>query len=388
MTHQPAVRWGIIGPGTIAKTFAANLQHTDEGVLVAIASRNPARQGLADAFPGARILDGYQAMLDDRGIDAIYIATPHPAHAEWAIKAAEAGKHVLCEKPMAVSAHEAEAMIQAARKAGTFLGEAFMNLLHPHTAKVIELLRAGTIGDIMMIKADFGFRMGNPDPKHRLLANDTAGGAILDISCYPVSMARLIAGAAAGRPFLDPGKVFGAGHLGKTGVDEWASALLQFPNEIVAEVSGSVTLAQDSMVRVFGSSGWFEVASPWFCTGRQGGSADIVIHRPDGSSETVTSEEPRWLYTFEIDAVANAIRAGRREFDSPGASWADTLGNMAVLDKWRTAIGLEYELEKPHRRATKIDGRRLTKAVKPMRRLSLPVIAKQAAVIALGGANF
>ena len=186
MTDQPAIRWGIIGPGTIAKTFAANLQRSDAGVLVAIASRNPARQGLADAFPGARILDGYQAMLDDAEVDAIYIATPHPAHAEWAIKAAEAGKHVLCEKPMGVSAYEAEAMIQAARRAGTFLGEAFMYRHHPQTAKIIDMVGSGVIGAVRMIKASFGFAMANPDPGHRLLANETAGGAILDICCYPV----------------------------------------------------------------------------------------------------------------------------------------------------------------------------------------------------------
>ena len=347
MTDQPVIRWGIIGPGTIAQRFAENLQRSDDGRLVAIASRNPSRPGLAERFPGARILDGYEAMIGDPEVEAIYIATPHPVHAQWAIRAIEAGKHVLVEKPIAVSAYEAEAMIHAARKAGVFLGEAFMYLLHPQTAKLLDLLRSGAIGDVMLIKADFGFRMGNPDPKHRLLANDTAGGAILDICCYPVSMARLIAGVAIGRPFADPVKVSGAGHLGPTGADEWASALLQFPNGIVAEVSGSVMVAQDNTVRVFGSTGWLEAKSPWFCTGRQGGTADIVIHRPDGTDETVTVEEKRWLYTFEIAAVARAIRAGQQEFEPPGMTWANSLGNMRVIDKWRADIGLQYDFEKP-----------------------------------------
>ena len=109
---------------------------------MAIATRDPGRPGLAERFPGARIHAGYAAMLADPEVEAIYIATPHPAHAEWAIRAAEAGKHVLCEKPMAVSAAEAEAMVAAARRAGTFLGEAFMYRLHPMTARIVELVNS------------------------------------------------------------------------------------------------------------------------------------------------------------------------------------------------------------------------------------------------------
>ncbi len=386
MTDPTAIRWGIIGPGTIAQRFAANLKKTPTGRLVAIGTRNPNKPGLAEAFPGARILGGYQALIDDPEVEAIYVATPHPFHAEWVIKAVEAGKHVLVEKPMAVSASEAEAMIHAARKAGVFLGEAFMNLLHPHTARLIELVRSGAIGDVMLVKAAFGFRMGNPDPGHRLLANDTAGGAILDIACYPVAMARTIAGAAAGEPFLEPTKVSGAGHLGATGVDEWASAVLQFPNDIVAEVSGSLMVVQDNGVRVFGSTGWLEAKSPWFCTGREGGSAEIVIHRPDGAEETVTVTEQRWLYTFEIDAVASAIRAGRQAFDPPGMSWASTLGNMRVLDAWRAEIGLQYDFERAERRVNKIDGRPLAAPARPMRRRRLPALAKEISAVALGTA--
>ena len=124
MNEHAAVAWGIIGPGTIARRFAAALPKSATGRLAAIATRNPDKPGLAEGFPGARILDGYEAMLDDPDVEAVYIATPHRYHAEWAIRAAEAGKHVLCEKPLAVSAAEAEAIINAARKAGTFLGEA------------------------------------------------------------------------------------------------------------------------------------------------------------------------------------------------------------------------------------------------------------------------
>ena len=194
---QTKIRWGIIGPGNIAKAFAGGVAHSRTGVLAAIGTRDPGKAGLAESFPGARILDGYDALLSDPEVDAIYIATPHPSHAEWAIKAAEAGKHVLCEKPMGLTAFEADAMIHAARKAGTFLGEAFMYRLHPQTLKLVDLLKSGVIGEVRMIKSSFGFAMPGFMPEHRLYANDLAGGGILDVGGYPVSMARLIAGAAA-----------------------------------------------------------------------------------------------------------------------------------------------------------------------------------------------
>ena len=128
------IRWGILGPGSIAKILCRRrgaFAHRYGWSRSAPAT--PAKSGLAETFPGARILDGYDALLNDAEVDAVYISIPHPGHAEWAIKAAEAGKHVLCEKPLALTAFEADAMIHAARKAGTFLGEAFMYRLHPQT---------------------------------------------------------------------------------------------------------------------------------------------------------------------------------------------------------------------------------------------------------------
>src|SRR6185369_728927 len=192
MTSTAPIRWGILGPGDIAKAFAGGVAGSRTGTIVALGARNPGKAGLAQTFPGARILDGYDALLADPEVDAVYIAIPHPGHAEWAIKAAEAGKHVLCEKPLALTAFEADAMIHAARKAGTFLGEAFMYRLHPQTAKLVELVKAGTISEVRMIKSSFGFAMPSFMPEHRLYANDLAGGGILDVGGYPVSMARLI----------------------------------------------------------------------------------------------------------------------------------------------------------------------------------------------------
>lgn len=259
MNETARLRWGIIGPGTIARAFAKGLADSRTGTLAAIATRNPGRPELAEHFPGARVHHGYAALLSDPDVDAVYIATPHPAHAEWAIRAAGAGKHVLVEKPMALTAYEADAVIHAANNAGTFLGEGYMYRQHPQTAKLIALIRDGAIGEVRMVKSSFGFAMPRFDPEHRLYANHLAGGGILDVGGYPVSMARLIAGAIEGRPFSEPDTVMGTAHLGKSGVDEWASAVLRFPSGLIAEVSCSVSLEQDNVLRIFGTGGRIEV---------------------------------------------------------------------------------------------------------------------------------
>ncbi|MEZ2223996.1 aldo/keto reductase [Rhizobium sp. RCC_161_2] len=382
MSTDAPIRWGIIGPGTIAKTFADGVAHSRGGKLVAIASRNPDKPGLGDNFPGARIVNGYEALLADKDVDAVYIATPHTGHAEWAIKAIRAGKHVLVEKPIALSAYDAEAIYYEARKAGVFAGEAFMYRVHPQTAKLIELVKSGVIGDIRIIRSSFGFNMGSVRPEHRLFANETAGGGILDVGGYPVSMARLIAGAADGKSFLDPDKVSGVAHLGQTGVDEWASAVLKFPNNIIAEVSCSIMANQDNTLRIIGSEGRIEVKDFWFASGHKGGVGKIELIK-GGETQVVDVKEDRWLYSFEVDAAGDAIRAGAKEFAYPGIGWADSIGNLRVLDQWRATIGLEYEVEKATRRTTNIAGAPVTKGNSVPKR-SIPGIAKPASIVTLG----
>ncbi|NTG84563.1 Gfo/Idh/MocA family oxidoreductase [Agrobacterium rhizogenes] len=382
MSTDAPIRWGIIGPGTIAKTFADGVAHSRGGKLVAIASRNPDKPGLGDNFPGARIVNGYEALLADKDVDAIYIATPHTGHAEWAIKAIRAGKHVLVEKPIALSAYDAEAIYYEATKASVFAGEAFMYRVHPQTAKLIELVKSGVIGDIRIIRSSFGFNMGSVRPEHRLFANETAGGGILDVGGYPVSMARLIAGAADGKPFLDPDKVSGVAHLGQTGVDEWASAVLKFPNNIIAEVSCSIMANQDNTLRIIGSEGRIEVKDFWFASGHKGGVGKIELIK-GGETQVIEVKEDRWLYSFEVDAAGDAIRAGAKEFAYPGIGWADSIGNLRVLDQWRATIGLEYEVEKATRRTTNIVGAPVTKGNSVPKR-SIPGIAKPASIVTLG----
>ncbi len=384
MSDGAKIRWGIIGPGGIAKAFRDGIRDSTSGELVAIGTRNPDKPGLRDDFPVDRVHKGYEALIADPEVDAIYIAVPHPGHAEWAIKCAEGGKHVLCEKPMGLTAFEADAMFHAAEKAGTFMGEAFMYRPHPQTLKLIELLKAGVIGEVRMIKSSFGFAMPEFMPEHRLYANDLAGGGILDVGCYPASMARLIAGVAAGKAFLEPVKVSGMAHLGQSGVDEWASALLQFPNDIIAEISCSVSVQQDNVLRILGTRGRIEVADFWFAGGKDGGTGRIEIFKSDGGHEVVDVTESRHLYAFEVDAAGAAIRAGQKEMESPGMSWADTLGNLRLLDKWRADAGLVYDIETPARRTKTLRGDVLKVGPQPMKKRQIAGVSQPTSLAALG----
>ena len=296
---------------------------------------------------------------------------------------------MLCEKPMALSAYEAEAMFHAARKAGTFLGEAFMYRLHPQTAKLVELVEPGASARSALIKSSFGFAMGNLDPAPPALRQRHAGGGILDVGCYPVSMARLIAGASPGKPFLDPVKVAGVAHLGATGVDEWAAAVLQFPNGIIAEVSCSVCWRRTTALRIFGTEGRIEVKDFWFARGQQGGD------RRRSRSTARTGDRDRHRrgagLALRLRGRCRRRRDPRRQRRSslrPGMSWADTLGNLRVLDKWR-AVGRPRIR---HREARRREGDRSPAgrlqdadpdAADDARRAS----REPASVVALGGAN-
>ncbi|KKC36687.1 oxidoreductase [Devosia epidermidihirudinis] len=387
MTDQK-IRWGIIGPGSIAKAFQGGVAGSKHGVLAAIATRDPNKPGLATDFPGARIIHGYDALLADPEIDAVYIAVPHTGHAEWAIKAAEAGKHVLVEKPFALSAFEMDAVFHAHRKAGTFAGEAFMYRLHPQAAKLRDLIASGVIGDVRMIQSSFGFSMGTFQPQHRLFASDLAGGGILDVGGYPVSMARFIAGAALGKPFADPVKVSGTAKLNAEGTDDWAAAILTFENGIVAQVSCAVMVNLDNVLRIHGSEGRIEVPDFWFAGGdRTKGVGKIDIIK-NGKTETISVGEERHVYSFEADAAAEAIFAKRQELAAPGMSWADSLGNARVLDAWRKDAGIEFSIEKSDKRVNTLSNRKLGPNTGVIPKRSIPGLGKQASAVALGFEDF
>jgi predicted dehydrogenase len=171
-----------------------------------------------------------------------------------------------------------------------------------------------------------------------LLDNQLGGGGILDVGCYPVSIARLLAGAATGAPFLDPESVFGLGHVGeRSHVDEYAIAILKFPGEIVASLATSIQLKRHNVVRVFGRTGSILVEDP-FLPARDGGSTEIVIERPNRPNEVIRVDAPDSLYVYEVDAVAAQIERG----EAREMSHADSLGNARALDQWRKAVGVSY----------------------------------------------
>ncbi|MSR64404.1 MAG: oxidoreductase [Verrucomicrobiae bacterium] len=343
MKHK--LQWGILSTGRIAGALARALAPSKTGELLAVGSRSQeAADKFGDEHKAPRRYGSYEALLADPDVEAVYIAPPHPMHVEWAIKAAEAGKHILCEKPIGINHAEAMAIIEAARRNDVFLLEAFMYRCHPQTAKLVELIREGAIGDVRVIQSSFSFNAGF-NPKSRTYANELAGGGILDIGCYCTSMARLIVGAATGKQFAEPVDVKGHGHLGQTGIDEWAVGTLKFHGDIVAQVATGVAVGNENVVRVFGSEGWLVVPSPWFCKPPEG-TPNITVHRNgDKKPREIFIKEKRGLYTVEADTVAAHI--AKRQAPSPAMTWDDTLGNMKTLDQWRASMGFLYNSEKP-----------------------------------------
>ena len=281
----------------------------------------------------------YEALIADPKVQVVYIALPHVFHAEWAIRAANAGKHILCEKPLAINYAEALSIVDAASRNDIFMMEAFMYRCHPQTAKLIELLRSKVIGDVRIIQATFSFQ-ADFDLTNRALSNELGGGSILDVGCYPISMVRLIAGVDLGKEYAEPIEVYGAGHVGDlSGIDEWSVCCLKFPRGILAQVSAGVFLKQENVVSIFGSDGNIFIPSPWVPGGREPGITKIFVR---SGSETVAqeiiTETTLNLYAMEADMVATSINLRQ----SPVMKWEDSLGNMRTLDHWRQIAGVSY----------------------------------------------
>ena len=336
------LRWGIISTGKIAHTLARSLAKSTTGKLVAVASRSlPPAQQFAAEFGVPRAHGSYEALLADPEVDAVYIATPHPSHAHWAVLAAQAKKHVLCEKPLAMNQAEVTTIVQAARAHDVFLMEAFMYRCHPQTHEVVRLIRSGTLGRIKGIYASFGFDGAFPSDG-RLLSNELGGGGILDVGCYPVSMARLVAGIANGEPFSEPLEVQALGHVGeRSQVDEYTVAICKFPGEIVASLSTAVQLWQDNAVRIFGSEGRLYLREPWH-PAFDSDSSEIVIERPSREPEVLRITAQDSAYAYELDAVAAQIQ----QREAKEMTLADSLGNAAALDRWRSAIGVTFAADR------------------------------------------
>jgi predicted dehydrogenase len=338
------LRWGILGTGMIAKILAEAIHASTTAELTAVGSR--ARE-TAEAFGGKyqvpKRYDSYEAVLDDPEVDIVYISLPNHLHEEWSVRCAEAGKHILCEKPLAFSAHEVENMLAAARKHDVFFLEAFMYRCSPQTQKLAAVIKDGAIGEVRYIQASFGYQMG-PKYDNIRLQNAAGGGGLMDVGCYPMSMARLVAGAAQGKDFADPVEVTGFGHIGDVSrIDEWTTATLKFPGDILANLVCATQVNVPPHVSVFGTEGNLQIPNPWF-PGRTAGEAmTFTLNRSGKDPETVTVPGGPALYTVEVDTVAQYI--DRREAPSPAMTHADSLGQQRALDAWRRQIGLVFDPE-------------------------------------------
>jgi predicted dehydrogenase/aryl-alcohol dehydrogenase-like predicted oxidoreductase len=378
-----ALKWGIIGCGNIAKKFARGIAASKTGKLLAVASRSEEKaRGFAEEFGAAKVYGSYDELLADAEVNAVYIATPHPFHPQWTIRAAQAGKHVLVEKPIAINHGEAMQAIEAAVENDVFLMEAFMYRCHPQTAKIVELVREGAIGDVRVIRAAFGFQAAF-NPEGRTFSNALGGGGILDVGCYPVSFARLVAGAAQGQPFLEPEGVEAVGELTETGVDGWTAGVLKFAGGIVAQVATSVQVQLTNDAEIFGTEGRILIPEPWQ-PGRSG-TPKILVYRK-GAEEPEVIEIPAGdIYGIEADCVAASIE--KRQAVGPAMSWDDTLGNMKVLDAWRAAIGQAYDAEKP-RNSRPVRGEKLAvRSGSIMKYGQLPGVEKQISRLVMGVDN-
>ena len=335
------IKWGIIGPGTIANNFADGLTSSYSGQLVGIASKSKdRRKSFGDKYDVHEDFrfETYDDIINSEHIEAIYISTPHPLHAEWTIKAAGKGKHVLCEKPGAVSYKEGKKVIDSVDAAGVFYMEGFMYRCHPQIPKLIELIKSKTIGDIISIESSFGFDMGKTIPDHRLFNKDLAGGGILDVGLYPISFSRLVAGAASNDKFLEPDFLNAEAKIGETGVDEIAHANIKFKNGIEAKVSTAIRESMKNNAIIRGTDGSIELPDPWM-PGRDGGPyhAKIIITK-NNEEEIIDVKGPEHLFFFEAELASQSIAKEKVQAPHPAMSWDDTLGNLKALDQWRDKV--------------------------------------------------
>ncbi|WP_243064331.1 aldo/keto reductase [Humibacter sp. RRB41] len=379
------VRWGIVGPGGIAHRFAEQLPHSRTGELVAVASRDADRgRAFAAEFEsapgGIRVHGSYDELFADPEVDAVYIATVHTGHVRLAVQALEAGKHVVVEKPLSVDHAGAMVVVEAARRSGRYLAEGFMYRFHPQTARLADLVASGAIGDVQHIEASFAFRADVP-AEHRLLNPELAGGGILDVGGYPMSIARLVAGAATGGVFADPVSLTAKGTLGETGVDEWTTASAVFASGVTAHLTCGVRVEDDNRVVVSGSRGRIVVPQPWLPSTQE--PSFIEVSPVDAATESIRVE-PAYQYALQADAVAEYAADGQ----SPQMGWADTLGNTRALDSWREAIGLQYPFEAETANVPPASGRPpVRRQDAPMRYGRIPGLDKDVSRLVLGVDN-
>ena len=305
------VSWGFLSTANINDKLLAGAAESDRVDVIAVASRDAAR---AEAYARERGIEraygSYEELLDDPDVEAVYISLPNSLHVEWSIRALEAGKHVLCEKPLSRRAEDVERAFDVAEQAGRLLMEAFMYRHNPQTAKLEELVRGGAIGRLRLGRASFSFPLA--DAENVRLNPSLDGGGLMDVGCYCVSGSRLLAG--------EPERVFGVAST-ESGVDVAFAGTMSFPREVVAQFDCGLKLPLRDELEAIGTEGSIFLDDPWHAR-----KPVIELRREDGVEEVVF--EPVDSYRLELENLADAIE-GRGELL---LGREDALGQARTID--------------------------------------------------------
>jgi predicted dehydrogenase len=306
------VTWGIISTANINRLFLAGARQSSEVEIVGVASRDgAAAERYAREHGIERSYAGYDALLADPAIEAVYISLPNSLHVEWSVRALEAGKHVLCEKPLSRRVRDVQHAFDVAEREGRFLMEAFMYRHNPQTRRVRELVAEGAVGRLRMIRAAFSFNA--VDPANVRLATGLDGGALMDVGCYCVSGTRLLAG--------EPERVSAEQSLGGDGVDVAFTATMRFPDDVLAHFDAGLALASRDELEVTGEAGTLFLDDPWHCR------APVIELRRAGALERIELE-PVDSYGLEAANLSAAIR-GEQE---PLLGRDDALGQARAIE--------------------------------------------------------
>jgi D-xylose 1-dehydrogenase (NADP+, D-xylono-1,5-lactone-forming) len=306
------VRWGILSTANINEKWLAGAWSVPDAEVVAVASRDGDRaEGYARERSIPRAHGGYEALLANPDVDAVYIPLPNSLHVEWTRKALEAGKHVLCEKPISRHSDEVAGLFDLAEARGLQLMEAFMYRHHPQTARLQELVADGAIGTLRMIRAAFSFPIARTDDVRLSVALD--GGGLMDVGCYCVNAARMLAG--------EPERVHAERTVGGDGVDITFAGVMRFADGVLAHFDAGVVLADRSQLEVVGDRGTLLVSDPWHC--REPG----IVWRRDGETRRIEIERAD-SYRLEVENLSAAIRGTER----PLLGREDAVGQARAIE--------------------------------------------------------
>src|SRR5712692_1281545 len=291
-TMGDAVKWGIISTADINRKVIPGAHASPKVELVAVASRDQARaEEYAKTWDIERACGSYEALLADPEIEAVYISVPNNMHCDWSIKALEAGKHVLCEKPLSRHTDEVEAAFDAADRTGRLLSEAFMYRHNPQTKRAKELVDEGAIGELRLVRSAFSYSLYDEDNIRLRPALD--GGALMDIGCYAVSGSRLFGG--------EPEKVYGEAWFGSSGTDWVFAGMLRFPGNVVALFDSGTAMTESDELAAIGSEGSLFLDDPWHC------KVPGIELRRAGRVEWIELDVVD-SYRLELENLSDAIR--------------------------------------------------------------------------------